>query len=81
MRGLALAIKALGINLKPEHIKAVEDIVPQLPAKLNQAGTVINSALQNFDERLKKLEAQNAEILEVLKNGRRAGSDRAERTN
>lgn len=67
MKGLAMMLKALGINVTQEHIQAVEILIPQIPGRLNQATQVVNAAILNFDQRLKALELQNAEILTLLK--------------
>ncbi len=64
-------LRALGINVTEEHIKMVEDLIPQIPTKLNVVVTTINQAIQHFDGRLQAIEKQNAEILELLKNGTR----------
>ncbi len=84
MKGLATMLRALGIAISPEHIQAIQELLPVLPQKLNEAWNIIHAALTNFDGRLLTLEKQNAElinqnaqILEVLRNGRRtdAGTD------
>lgn len=80
MKGLAMMLKGLGINISPEHIKAAEEIIPQLPARLNQAVVIINGAINNFDQRLQALEKQNAEILEILRSQNGTGRNRTEFT-
>lgn len=60
-------LRALGINVTEEHIKAIEDLIPQLPAKLNLVVTTINDTIRYFDARFNKLEKQNEEILELLR--------------
>jgi hypothetical protein len=67
MKGLRVMLKALGIEVSDEHIQAVQELIPQLPAKLNQAANAINSAMQNFDGRLQALEKSNQEILALLR--------------
>lgn len=77
MKGLATMLRALGIAISPEHITAIQELLPVLPQKLNEAWGIIHNALSNFDGRLQTLErqnaeliAQNAQILEVLRNAR-----------
>jgi len=62
MKGLTMMLKALGINVSPEHIQMIESLLPVLPEKLNQVVSVVNNALTNFDGRLQTLEKQNAEL-------------------
>jgi hypothetical protein len=78
MKGLAMMLKAMGINVTPEHVKAIEDLIPQLPGKLNQVVSTINDALKYFDQRLTTLETQHAEILALLReqNARRTTDTR-----
>lgn len=63
---LGTVVKMLGIKVPPETVAQIEAIIPQLPARANQVIQVVNSSLQNFDERLRALEAGQREILEVL---------------
>lgn len=63
-------LRALGISLSPEHIKAVQDLLPVLPQKLNDAWQIIHQTLSNFDQRLQRIEDNQVKILEVL-NARR----------
>lgn len=67
MKGLRVMLQALGIQISEEHIQAAQELIPQLPARLNQAATVINGAVNNFDQRLIALENGQKEILELLR--------------
>lgn len=60
--GVQIMLKSLGISISDENIKMVETLVPQLPAKIQEAVTVINASLKNFDARLAVLESQTALI-------------------
>ena len=88
MTGLGMMLKALGVNITPENITSIEVLVPQIPAKLQQAITTVNNALTNFDSRLKALESGQSEIIALLNkaskelehvntsNGSNAGANR-----
>lgn len=69
MKGILMMLKALGLDIPPEQIAMLQVLIPQLPAKINEASAAINGALQNFDSRLRVLEAGQAKILEELKYG------------
>ena len=71
---LGTILKMLGVSVPPDTVKKIEEFIPQVPARANQLIGVVNGTLQNFDARLVKLErmlqlmeAQQREILEVLK--------------
>jgi len=53
-----MMLKALGLEITPEHIAMLQALIPQLPAKINEAAQAINAALANFDARLRAIEAQ-----------------------
>ena len=59
---LSIVLKSFGVTVTPEQVKAVEDLIPQLPAKVNEIVGIFNSALQNFDARLQAVEAQLVEL-------------------
>lgn len=63
---LRLVLRALGVTLSDEDIKRIEEIIPQIPSHLNGAIKFLNSAVTNFDERLKAIEETQVKILEVL---------------
>lgn len=60
---LALIMKALGVKIPPETLAQVERIIPQIPARANQAIQLINAAVQQADQRARALEAR-MQILE-----------------
>ena len=63
----------LGVKVTPEQVAAIEAIIPQIPGKIQQTINVVNAALQNFDERLRNIEANQflvLSLLEDLRNGR-----------
>ncbi len=80
---LGLLLKMLGVKVTPEQIAMIEAIIPQIPGRIQQAVTVINGSLQNFDQRLKAIEealaAQNALLIGVMGaiNGRQDDGDSA----
>ena len=65
MKGLQMILKAIGLDLTPENLAMLQAVITQLPAKINEAGAAINAALQNFDMRLKAIEASQ-QALELL---------------
>ena len=71
---LGIILKMLGVKFAPEHVARIEEMIPQVPAKVNQAIAVMNGALRNFDDRLKAIENKQIEILEVLRGQRTIGS-------
>jgi len=57
MTGIGMMLKAFGVNFTDEHIKAVEALIPELPAKVASAFKTVDSTLENFDCRLKTIES------------------------
>jgi len=55
-------LKMLGVEVSAEHCKALQEIIPEIPAKLQQAVAVINGGLKNFDDRLRAIEARQETI-------------------
>lgn len=72
MTGLGMALKAFGVKISDEDIAQVEILLPQLPARVQQAITVMNAAVQMYDYRLSRIEAAlNIPPLErIEQNGR-----------
>lgn len=66
MKGLITMLKALGIKIPDEHVAALEKFLPELPARAQQAVSVVNNALRYYDEQFQIIKKQNAEILERL---------------
>lgn len=58
--------KAFGVKITPEQAHMIEQLVPQIPAKLNEAGHAINAAIQNFDLRLRTLEENQLTVQKLL---------------
>jgi hypothetical protein len=75
MTGLATMLRALGVKFEERHIQVIEQIIPQVPAKVNE---IINSyviARQEVYNRVSELESrmdilreQNVLILKQLEN-------------
>lgn len=61
-KGILILLKALGIEITPEQVAMVQGLIPQLPARLNQMFTLVNSAAQNFDERLRANEDETRKL-------------------
>lgn len=61
-----MMLKALGVNVSEEHIKAIEVIIPQIPAKLNEGAAFINQSVENFDQRITRMEKQQEHIIMLL---------------
>jgi hypothetical protein len=62
-------LKMFGVNVRPEHIAAAEELIPRIPSIVSGAVSSINATMKNFDERLARMEA----ALERLEHGN--GSD------
>jgi len=62
MMGLTTMLKAFGVNVQPEHIVAVERLIPELPTRLKQAVEIINQALLRADEQL----TRQAQLMEAM---------------
>lgn len=56
MKGLVMMLKALGVNITPEQVGMLEKVIPQVPAKLEEARVFIAGAVTKFDVRLRALE-------------------------
>lgn len=55
---LTSIFKALGIKVDPAHIAAIERLIPQIPARANQAIQHVNGAVARADQRANALEAR-----------------------
>lgn len=66
MTAITKMLKAFGVNIEQQHLDAIEKIIPQVPRLIEQGTTVINSAVQNFDARLKVLEEENKQLKDFL---------------
>ena len=64
-----MMLKALGINITEPQVQMIETLIPQIPERLNQAGSLINNAVKNFDARLAAIEKTQQLILERLNDG------------
>ena len=64
-KGMMMMLKALGLEIAPEHLAMLQALIPQLPAKINEVVQGINAALANFDARLRALEIAVKAISEV----------------
>lgn len=74
MKGVIMLLKSFGLEITDQQIAELNAVLPQLPAKVNEVVHVINASLQNFDQRLRVIELQQAAILEVLQNGRESNT-------
>lgn len=72
---IGAVLKMFGVTVDQKHIKAAEDLIPKVPALVNEVVTKINAGMNNFDQRLRALEASNQEILGELRNGRIRDND------
>lgn len=79
---LVKILQMFGVNVKPEHIKAAEELIPKLPGLVEQTVSRIDSGMNNFDQRIKTLETRAeesrfllAEILQEVRLGRHDDSD------
>jgi hypothetical protein len=63
---LPTLIKSFNINISPEVVKQIEQIVPQLPAKVNEVIRMNQAYWKDAQERLTRIEEQNKRILEKL---------------
>lgn len=77
MMNLGGLFRMLGVSVPPETVAQIEVILPQLPAKIQGVIGLVNAAVQNFDQRLERIEANQVMILgqlqhiqEDLNNGR-----------
>jgi hypothetical protein len=65
-KGMQFLFKSFGIEITPEKLAMLQALIPQLPAKFNEAAQAINGALANFDARLRALEAGQLEHSKFL---------------
>lgn len=70
MKGVIMLLKSFGLEITDQQIAELNAVLPQLPAKINEVVHIINTSLQNFDQRLRAIELQQAVILEVLNHAR-----------
>jgi len=80
MTGLAIMLKAFGINVSEEHIKNLEVIIPQIPAKLQEAANAINAAIARNEIALEDMRRELSELKEVINGQSRSdgtGGNRA----
>ena len=70
MIGLSMLLKAFGANVEEKHIIAIEQVIPTIPARLQQAAVVINSAINDFDQRLKAIEIRMQDINHSIEVGK-----------
>lgn len=58
MKGALMMLKALGVEITPEQAAMIEALIPQLPARVNQAIGIINDMAERqkrIEEKLDKL--------------------------
>lgn len=63
MTGLATMLRALGVKFEESHLQMIEQIIPQVPAKVNEILISYNNARQDVYNRVKTLE----EGLDILR--------------
>jgi hypothetical protein len=66
MTGMQMMIGALGIKIPEADIKALEELLPKVPALVINATHTINQALKLYDARLTALEQQNEKLIELM---------------
>jgi hypothetical protein len=66
MMNLGGILKMLGIKISPETTAQIEAVIPQIPTIVQQGIATVNGAVQNFDQRLKALEAASKTNTELL---------------
>ncbi len=60
-------LKALGVKITDDDLRKIETLIPQIPTKAAEIVNVISAALQAADRRIAALEAQQAELIQLLK--------------
>jgi hypothetical protein len=68
MNGVQMMLKAILPDLTPEQLAMVMNLIPQLPAKINEVITGVNKAIANFDQRLINLEMENQKLRVAIEN-------------
>lgn len=66
MFGLVALLRSFGVNISDEHIHAIEETLPRLPAMVKNAGELIHSSIAHFETRFNVLEANQCLILNEL---------------
>jgi len=67
---------ALGIKIPEADIKALEELLPKVPALVINATNVINEALKKYDARLMALEKQNEKLIALVEALQHGDSER-----
>lgn len=65
MKGIAMMLKALGVEVNPQEI---EQMIAQAKTVVPKLAPFLQQAYNNIDARLKALESQNREILALLRS-------------
>lgn len=47
-RALSILLRSLGVTVEEQHLEAVETIIPQIPARLNQTVAFINATAEKL---------------------------------
>jgi hypothetical protein len=75
MTGLATMLRALGVKFEEHHIRMIEQIIPQVPAKVNEiinsyviARQEVYNRVSELESRMEILREQNVLILKQLEN-------------
>lgn len=58
MTGLRMMLKTIGVEIKDEHLRAVEVIIPQVPERAQRIVTAVNQALFTANERITAIETR-----------------------
>jgi hypothetical protein len=66
MKGILMLLKALGVELTEEQATMIQELIPQLPEKVNEVVQMINGCMKNFDERLRSIEKNQADAIRAL---------------
>jgi hypothetical protein len=67
MTGLGLVLRSLGVNISEEHIRGMEVLIPQIPAKVQQVIVAVNATIERIDNRELAVEERLTMLLNVLK--------------
>lgn len=67
-KGLAMMLKALGVEITPEQAKMIEELIPQIPARLKQAYEFMNAFVKRADERFTAMEQSQQMMLQEIRN-------------
>jgi hypothetical protein len=65
MIALSSMLKAFGVNVTEQDIKTVEQIIPSIPEKLQQAVLIINSVVNTVNEQTAAIKGQSERLATI----------------